>query len=167
MQYNQSFIRGKASGNMVRLAVFIALTLPWLGMSAARAEQAATGWWVNGEGTGAIVIAPCGAALCGRIEWIAPGQPVRDVHNPDPSLRSRPSCGLQMMGGMVPDGSGGWQGGWVYDPTNGKTYKAVMHLAPDGTLRLHGYIGIPLFGRSKTMMRPAAPLTPCVPAASG
>ena len=39
--------------------------------------------------------------------------------------------------------------GTVLDPTNGKEYHATMRLIDNGLkLKLHGYIGIPLFGRS-------------------
>jgi uncharacterized protein (DUF2147 family) len=152
-----------------RLTALVAITMLFcLGISAARADQSAEGWWVKTDGTGAIVVAPCGAQLCGHVEWMrtpldAEGKPKTDIHNPDPSLRTRPLCGLLMMGGMTPDGSGGWEDGWVYDPDLGKTYKGEMHVAADGTLRLRGYIGVPLLGRSAVMKRPAAPLQPCAP----
>jgi uncharacterized protein (DUF2147 family) len=180
MQDAQFFMRRKVLGNLRRAALVIALALPCLGFAAARADQgsgpvssqAAQGWWLNDDGDSAIYIAPCGAALCGYVEWLktpldAQGKPKTDIHNPDAALQSRPICGLQMMGGMTPDGSGGWQDGWAYDPKVGKTYKAIMHVAPDGSLRLHGYIGVPLFGRSKTMTRPGGTLTPCAPGLPG
>ena len=156
------------------LAFFAVLALPWLGLGPARAADTAAanaaGWWLNAAGTAAIVISPCGNEMCGRIEWLKPplneqGQPKTDTKNPNQTLRGRYLCGLSMLGGFTPDGAGGWKGGWVYDPKVGKTYKAVMHVAPDGTLRLRGYVGIPMFGRSETMTRPAAPLTPCTPPA--
>lgn len=172
MQAMQYFMRRLALRNLRRAALLIALALPCLGLSPARADTGPQGWWLNDDGNSAIVIAPCGAAFCGYVEWLKTplneaGKPKTDIHNPDAALQSRPLCGLQMMGGMVPDGSGGWEGGWAYNPKVGKTYKAIMHVAPDGTLRLHGYIGVPLFGVSKTMTRPAAPLTPCGPSLPG
>jgi uncharacterized protein (DUF2147 family) len=172
MQDTQFDMRRKVRGNVPVRAIFLALALSCLGLSNAWADQTATGWWLKRDGSGAIIVAPCGAALCGTVAWMrtpldAQGKPKTDIHNPDASLQARPLCGLPMMGGMTPDGSGGWQGGWVYDPDLGKTYKAVMHVAPDGTLRLRGYIGVPLFGRSAVMTRPAAPLPHCAPAASG
>ena len=172
MQEAQFFTRRTALGHLRHAALLIALALPCLGLSAARADQGPGGWWLKSDGKGAIVIAPCGAALCGYVEWLrtpldAQGKPKTDIHNPDAALQSRPLCGLPMMGGMVPDGSGGWQGGWVYDPDVGKTYKAVMHVAPDGTLRLRGYIGLPLLGRSAIMTRLAASPTPCAPGLPG
>lgn len=139
---------------------------------AAKAQPAApasiAGWWMDHDGDAAVVIAPCGAQLCGHIEWLrtprdAAGKPKTDIHNDNAALRTRLLCGLPMLGGFSPDGAGGWQGGWIYDPKKGATYKATMRVAADGTLHMHGYIGVPLFGRTEIMTRPARPLQDCTP----
>lgn len=124
------------------------------------------GWWLDQTGKAGIFISQCGNDLCGRIGWLrkplnAAGKPVLDVHNANTALRDRKVCGLWMLGNFVADGSDAWKDGWIYDPASGKTYRSVMHLAADGTLHVRGYVGIPLFGRSETWTRPAAPLTPC------
>ena len=159
--------------SLLKITLFSALLgLFCLGTQAARADTAPTGWWLDASGKAGILIAPCGQQLCGSIEWLrAPldkaGKPKTDIHNSSAALQSRPLCGLAMLGGFTPDagGDGGWQGGWIYDPSTGNTYKSVMHVAPDGTLHVRGYIGIPLLGRSEIMTRPSAPLTPCTPPA--
>jgi uncharacterized protein (DUF2147 family) len=138
------------------------------GMTAAKADTSPEGWWLDATGKAGIVIATCGPTLCGHIEWLrqpldAAGKPKTDIHNPDATLRPRPVCGLAILGNFTPDGSGGWTGGWIYDPDSGNTYKSKMHIAADGTLHVRGYIGVSLFGRSEIMTRPASPLTPCVP----
>ena len=142
----------------------------FLTAGAAMAQNAAgsvTGWWLDATGRAGILVTPCdNNTLCGRIEWLrephnAAGTPVLDVHNEDASLRNRQVCGLLMMGKLVANGPGAWKDGWIYDPASGKTYKATMHLRPDGTLSLRGYIGIPLIGRSSVWTRPTTPLTPC------
>lgn len=163
MQDARSAPRRHALVALPAVAALLCLYAP-----AARAAPSPDGWWMKSNGSAAILIAPCGAALCGRVEWLrapldAQGWPKTDTHNPDPALRARLLCGLPMMGAMVPDGEGGWHDGWVYDPTVGKTYKAQMHVSPDGKLHLRGYIGLPLFGRTAVMTRPAAPPTPCAP----
>lgn len=47
-----------------------------------------------------------------------------------------------------------WSEGTILDPLNGKTYRSTITLSDDGMkLRVRGYIGIPLFGRSQTWLR--------------
>jgi len=73
-----------------------------------------------------------------------------DRENPDPKLRSHPVLGLVILKGFrfVPGRKWPWIGGTVYDPENGKTYRGRMRVEKDGRLRMRGYVGIPLFGRS-------------------
>jgi uncharacterized protein (DUF2147 family) len=60
-----------------------------------------------------------------------------------------PLVGLQVLWGFRPDGDE-WSGGQVLDPETGKIYRASLELEDGGKkLRLHGYIGIPLLGRTQ------------------
>ncbi len=126
----------------------------------------ATGTWLDESGRAGITIAPCGEKLCGSISWLkapldASGKPKHDIHNENAALRDRPLCGLTMLGNFTEDGPNAWSGGFIYDPEKGETYKSTMHLQPDNTLRVRGYIGIPLLGRSEIWTRPASPLGHC------
>lgn len=153
-----------------RYVKILALTLGlFMVAGSAMAQNAGNGvlgWWLDQSGKGGILISRCGASICGRVEWLrtplnAQGKPVLDVKNDNPALRGRKVCGLQVLGSFIPDGSGGWKKGWIYDPKTGKTYDSVVSLNNDGTLDVRGYIGAPFFGQSETWTRPAAPLTPC------
>jgi uncharacterized protein (DUF2147 family) len=161
-------MQGPSTRTQAKLILIAVAALAWLTLSppSARAQAAPQGPWLDQTKRAVILIAPCGAALCGNIEWLkppAPGTnpPTTDIHNPDASLQNRPLCGLTMLGGFVPDGSGGWTGGWIYDPALGKTYKSVMHVNADGTLHVRGYIGIPMLGRTEIWTRPPAALPHC------
>lgn len=47
-----------------------------------------------------------------------------------------------------------WSGGEVLDPESGDVYRAILHPRDGGaTLDVHGYIGIPLLGRSQVWAR--------------
>jgi len=60
-----------------------------------------------------------------------------------------PLVGLQVLWGFHADGDE-WAGGQVLDPETGKVYRASLALEDGGRkLRLHGYIGIPLLGRTQ------------------
>ena len=51
------------------------------------------------------------------------------------------------------DGDGAWSGGFIYDPNSGKTYRGKIKLTDPDTLRLRGYIGISLLGRTEVWKR--------------
>ncbi len=68
--------------------------------------------------------------------------------------KNQPVMGMQVIRGMKPDGNG-WDGGTIIDPKTGKIYKLKMHLEDGGQkLVVRGFIGISLFGRSQTWVRP-------------
>lgn len=135
------------------------------GFAAASASEV-TGLWLDGSGRAGIEIVRCGTQLCGRIRWLrepqaADGRPKADVHNENPALRSRPLCGVPMLEGFVPAGPDSWEDGRIYNPEDGATYHATLRLQSDGTLRVRGYVGVPLFGKSQIWSRPATPLPAC------
>ncbi|MGQ9495940.1 MAG: DUF2147 domain-containing protein [Thermoanaerobaculaceae bacterium] len=122
------------------------------------------------DGAAIVEISKTGEGLSGKIVWLekpvygpkhpASGQAKTDRNNPDPSLRARPILGLVILSGFRWEGSK-WVDGSVYDPISGKTYRATLYLEAPERLRLRGYVGIPLFGRSEVWMRvPALPEFP-------
>ncbi|HMM57867.1 MAG: DUF2147 domain-containing protein [Xanthomonadales bacterium PRO7] len=60
--------------------------------------------------------------------------------------------GMTILWNFHRDGDA-WGGGEVLDPESGDIYRATLHLRDDATLVVHGYIGIPLLGRSQTWER--------------
>ena len=107
------------------------------------AAGAIGGRWITHDGRAVVDIAPCGAAHCGIIVRVlkpaAPGV-LRDIHNPDPELRHRPIIGLPILTGLVASGKE-WRG-HIYNPEEGRSYKAVVRPNPDGTLRVQGCVSM-------------------------
>lgn len=136
-----------------RLAFLFALILA----APAHADRAAvSGTWLSEDGDGLIEIRINGDELSGRILGSPnddPDRPTTDIHNPDPALRDQPLVGLNIFSGFSYDGDDSWSGGFVYDPNNGKTYRARIRLTGQDTLKLRGYIGISLLGRTETWTR--------------
>lgn len=61
--------------------------------------------------------------------------------------------GMRFMWGFKRSGDK-YNNGKILDPDSGEIYSATMRLEDDGeTLVLHGYVGIPLFGRSQKWER--------------
>lgn len=81
------------------------------------------------------------------------GQPKVDRNNPDEKLRDRPIVGLRLMTGFKHDGDDTWSGGTIYDPESGKTYKCKLTLSQPNELKVRGYVGVSMFGRTTVWTR--------------
>lgn len=69
-----------------------------------------------------------------------PNPPCKACKGP---LHGKPIRGLVILWGLRPDGNGGWSGGRVLDPENGKDYRAKLALLEGGrTLGMSGCIAV-------------------------
>jgi uncharacterized protein (DUF2147 family) len=94
----------------------------------------------------------------GKIIWLKnpvekDGTPRVDANNPDKTKRKNPVNGLQILKGFKFDGDDEWKGGDIYDPESGKTYSSYITLKDKNTLKVRGYVGISLFGRTEVWTR--------------
>lgn len=90
-----------------------------------------------------------GRQYFGKFVWAA--TPRKDIKNPTKALQNRDILGLEFLTKFTYD-DGGYNGGEIYDPETGKTYSCKMSL--DGNkLKVRGYIGISLFGRTEYFER--------------
>ena len=116
------------------------------------------GVWLNEDADGWIELRVTDGELRGVIAG-SPDDPQRlrpprlDVQNPDPALRDRELSGMQILYGFRLETSDRWGGGRVYDPNNGNTYRATITLVNVNTLRLRGFVGLSLFGRTEVWTR--------------
>ncbi|HWL69295.1 MAG TPA: DUF2147 domain-containing protein [Geminicoccus sp.] len=113
-------------------------------------------WLIDGKA--AVQIFDCSGLLCGRILWLqVPRDPQgrlnRDKHNPDAALRQRQLCGLTILWGLRSTGLDRWGGGWFYNPDDGKTYRVSAELKSADRIAARIYLGAPLFGETKTLLR--------------
>jgi uncharacterized protein (DUF2147 family) len=153
--------RGPAVGSASAAAVLFAVV--GIALPARSAAPPPVGLWYAEGGAAQVAIEACGAdpsraELCGRVVWLrAPlgddGCELRDRNNPEPRLRSRRVVGLEVLQGMRPRADGTWAGGSIYDPATGNTYTCRLALEGRDRLRLRGYVGIPLLGRTTTWTR--------------
>jgi uncharacterized protein (DUF2147 family) len=150
---------------MRRFLLSIAALLGATFIVTALAQNNPEGYWLTANGA-IVEVIHCGEALCGKLAWfrIKPDEPnpqALDLKNPETALRNRPLCGLTIMSGLKPAGPSSWEDGVIYDPESGNTYHAKIELQADGVLRLRGYIGISLIGRSEAWTRYVQPIPPC------
>jgi uncharacterized protein (DUF2147 family) len=120
--------------------------------------DAIVGSWKTGDGTGIIQIFKNGDKYQGKITWLKEptdenGKPKTDKNHPDEKNHARPVLGLVNMWGFKHNGEKEWTGGKIYDPQSGKTYSCKITLENANTLKLRGYIGVSLLGRTDTWTR--------------
>lgn len=131
-----------------------------LSLVAQAQNNSVLGNWTNPTGS-TIQIYRCGANVCARLIAIRKNAPSRvDGKNPNPALRSRPLCGLQIGTNFHLTYPGHAEGGQLYDPQSGRTYSGMMTRDGD-KLKLRGYIGLSLFGRTEIWTQAPANITPC------
>ena len=109
----------------------------------AGAQSAIDGTYIDSEGYVEITVGRCGSARCGtitRIIRMKPGGSRLDVHNDDPSLRSRPILGLTLLHNMRWD-DGVWRGR-VYNPEDGNSYRTEVRRKANGALEVKGCVSI-------------------------
>jgi uncharacterized protein (DUF2147 family) len=122
------------------------------------------GNWLIASKVAQVEIAPCAdparGPVCGTIvklleakgpdgKIVAPEE-ATDVRNADPALRGRKVVGMVLLYGFKKTAEPtAFEDGTIYNGENGKTYKANISLQPDGSLRLRGYVGTPLFGETQ------------------
>jgi uncharacterized protein (DUF2147 family) len=125
-------------------------------LSCALDHPSAVGVWKNEDAT--FEIFENQGRLSGKIialkEPHTPeGKEKLDVHNPDPSKRERPIVGLVFMSGFSRKSDARWEDGTIYDPKTGNTYSGSMELEGPETIKVRGFIGISLIGRTDVWTR--------------
>jgi uncharacterized protein (DUF2147 family) len=138
-------------------AVLTVAALSMTGPTAASSTKIPEGMWLV-DANSTLQIFDCNGLLCGRVAWLknvreANGAIRRDGKNPDPTLRGRLVCGLTVLWGLQSVGAGSWKDGWFYNPDDGKTYRAAAELPSMDTLIARIYLGVPLLGRTKILVR--------------
>jgi len=116
------------------------------------------GVWKNGTGKGHIQIYKHNNKYHGKIIWLKEaidaqtGKPKVDRKNADPAQRNKPLIGLVMLKDFVYE-DGEWKDGRIYNPSDGKEYRAYMKMEDNKTLTVRGYVGISLLGKTDVWTR--------------
>jgi uncharacterized protein (DUF2147 family) len=93
-----------------------------------------------------------GTTTCCKHEKGDPDNPATDIHNPDPKLRGRSTVGIVIIWKLAYE-DGEYSGGYVYNPRDGKTYRIAAEIIDDSTVKIRGYMLIPLLGQSQIWKR--------------
>jgi uncharacterized protein (DUF2147 family) len=119
-------------------------------------QQAIGHWQViddNGKLGGQVETYLVDGKLFGKVTQLRPGRHPGDVCDKCPGdLKNKPILGMVFLRDFKPSGQE-WAGGTVVDPDNGKEYKGKVWNEGKDKLRLRGFIGISLLGRTQSWTR--------------
>jgi uncharacterized protein (DUF2147 family) len=125
-------------------------------------ENSPVGYWKTvDDGSGRVhsivhITEDSSHVLSGTIDKIFPeaGESEQDICKVCKGNRHNQRIeGMTILTGLKQDNAE-WKNGEILDPKNGKVYRCTIHLIDNGSkLVVHGYIGVPLFGRSQTWVR--------------
>lgn len=159
---NKSWLRG----SMMVLAFLATVLLTAISVFGAGSSSVLGRWQTDGNEF-ILELFKCEKNICGKVVWLnvpkyidsndgPVGQIKVDRKNPNPSLRTRPILGLQVIQGLTVKDSMRWENGTCYNPVSGISYKCNMRQVSAERLELRGYIGISLFGRTSGLSRSAS-----------
>ncbi len=110
------------------------------------------GRWLTESGNFEVHIAPCGAALCGKVVRVLANRSMSAPGTEMAAADSRPALGMTLLSGFVRSGEGELKGE-IYNRENGKTYAALMSMPAPDQLAIRAYVGLPLFGKTQVWRR--------------
>ena len=89
----------------------------------------------------------------GKIVWMKnpyfeDGSPKTDIKNPDPNKRNTPADKIVLLHNFKYNASDDEWSGEIYNPVEGDMYKAYAKFESPKKLKVRGYVGLPIFGRS-------------------
>lgn len=108
-------------------------------------------WWSEGK-EGLLQIVKTKSGLYEVLLLDGKDAEKKDVNNPDPKRRDRKLKGLVIMWHLRYD-DGEYVDGYCYNPRDGNTYRVKMKILGPTSLRLRGYLAIPLLGKNQDWTR--------------
>lgn len=119
--------------------------------------QSAVGHWlvVNSDGTpgGKVDTYLQDGKLFGRVTEVRPGRTPKDVCDKcSGEYKGQLILGMVIMRNFQAEGDD-WVDGTVVDPENGKEYKGKIWSVGTDALKMRGFVGISLLGRTETWTR--------------
>lgn len=151
---------------MYRLAIVLAIFGVLASVASATGSGSIEGRWLTGKRQAAVALFSCGSQICGRLDWMAKpryrgGELKIDRENPDPALRARPWCGIDVIWGLRAAEPGVWTGGDLYNPKDGETYSLEITQRGEG-LKVRAYLGIKILGKTEDWIRAPDDLPGCI-----
>jgi uncharacterized protein (DUF2147 family) len=119
--------------------------------SAKQPEGALVGEWLVQDRDGRVRFERAqDGTYFGVATWAA--DPKKDTNNPDPKLRDRDNVGSVVIWHLRWD-DGEYVDGYCYNPRDGHTYRIKTEVLGPDTMKIRGYLAIPLLGQTQQWTR--------------
>jgi uncharacterized protein (DUF2147 family) len=133
--------------------LFLLLLLPLISFS-----QSVIGKWKTiddetGKAKSIVRIYEEDGKIFGEVyKILTPGEENKKCTECSGDLHNKPIRGMQILKNLVEDDDE-WNDGTIFDPNNGKTYKCYITLESKDKLKVRGYIGFSIIGRTQFWYR--------------
>ncbi|MFD1293898.1 DUF2147 domain-containing protein [Lutibacter holmesii] len=94
-----------------------------------------------------------GKAYAKILELLEEGKADKLCENCDGAKKNQPIKGMEIIDGLTEDEDGEWNDAKILDPKSGKLYKCYIVLEEDNKLKVRGYLGFSLIGRTQYWTR--------------
>ena len=129
----------RRAGSVLTLLVLLAAA----SSQAVGQDDVFTGYWATSNLTSIVEITACDNALCAEIAWLwdvsVAGSKILDKKNPQKSKQKNSLVGRQLFSRFIKNGDG-WRGR-IYNPEDGRTYRASVTTRGKNALRVKGCWG--------------------------
>jgi uncharacterized protein (DUF2147 family) len=125
---------------------FSILLLLFISVGRLTSQDEVLGVWLSETGNGKMEIYKKGEKCYGKIVWLKSpngdgGVLKLDDKNKIENLRTRKLIGLEVLTNLSFEG-GDWQGGTIYVPGEGDSFKCTIWMDDNDTLKFRGYLGM-------------------------
>lgn len=130
----------------------LVFTLLFIAVTLSINSQTIFGKWNSRSDAGVVdsvleVYEKNGKAYAKLVQVLNPNRKGARCVNCDGKFKDRLVLGLDILSGLEKDDDE-WSGGTIIDPRNGNTYSCYIKLIQANKLKLRGYIGLSLFGKT-------------------
>ena len=120
-------------------------------------SQSVIGTWINiddtdGKEKSYIEIYEEDGKVLGKVIKLLPGADITHCNECKGKLKGEPIEGMIIMKDLVKEGDG-YEDGEILDPATGKVYSCFIELEEADKLKVRGYMGFSLLGRSQYWIR--------------
>lgn len=139
--------------------ILIVLTAGNSNAQTLKERQRICGKWESTDKELAIKVYMQDSEFKAEIIWFSDtaGKPMnywKDIHNPNPALRSRKILGMSILSGLKYNAeTDTWEDGMVYDSRHGREWNASATIDKKGILRVRGYWHFKFIGRTMSFVR--------------